>query len=168
MRKVYFVLSLILILLLASCTTNKKDEFKPLGIDKLISYRLSKKYKVVEKIYYKDDNKTLIEKSYGMKDDERRFTIRIFSYKNKDLISDYVINADDYINYMTHKKEMKIKGYKFFVGYTGQDDFEDVIARAYVRYNDYVLQISMSNSDDFITDKQYEDFIKIIKTIEFK
>ena len=48
------------------------------------------------------------------------------------------------------------------------DDYDDVIARAYVKYNDYVIQISMSNSDDFITDKQYKDFIAIINTIEFK
>ena len=68
---------------------------------------------------------------------------------------------------LTKKQTMEIDGKTFTVGYSGQDDLDDVIARAYVIVGDYALQFSMRNFDARVTDKQYNDFITIIKSIKF-
>lgn len=154
------------LLLLVGCRSNQKTT--PESLDKLIDYSILDNYKVSEKIYWNDDNKTLVQISYDNKNNFGRFVIGIFSYKGKDLFSDEKIDVDECINRLTHKKTMKIDNKTFYIGYTGQDDFDDVNARAYVKDGDYVFEFSMSNFDDFITKKQYNEFIEIIKTVELK
>lgn len=145
------------------------EDFTPESLEKLVSYSVLKNYKSIEKLYWNDDSDILIEESYGNNKDDGRFTVSIFSYKNRDAFSDsdYELNAEDYIGYLVNKKTMVIDGKTFTIGYSGMDDFDDVIGRAYVTNGDYVFLFSMSNGDDFITSKQYDDFISMIKTVKF-
>ncbi len=154
------------LLLLVGCRSNQKTT--PESLDKLIDYSILDNYKVSEKLYWNDDNKTLVQISYDNKNNFGRFMVGVFSYKGIDVFSNEKIDIDEYIDYLTHKTTMTINGKTFYIGYTGQDDFDDVNARAYVKDGDYVFEFSMSNFDDFITKTQYREFIEMLKTVELK
>lgn len=151
-------------------TVVEDDNYIPDSLDNLITYDVLKDYKEIERYNFTDESDILREVSYDSLKDDGRFTVTIFSYKNRDvgIECEEEIYVDEYINRLTHKEQLIIDNKTFYVGYTAQDDHEDVIARAYVKNNDYVFEFIMSNFDNFITKKQYEDFIKMIKTVKFK
>lgn len=181
MKRKILLICLIALILLVGCKKKTEEtvendinpvdveDFIPESLDKLVSYTVLKNYKTIEKLYWNDDSDILIEVSYGGKEDEGRFTASIFSYKNRDaaIEGENEIDAEDYIGNLVKKQTMVIDGRTFVVGYSGQDDFDDVIGRAYVIDGDYAFLFSMSNADDFITEKQYNEFISMIKTIKF-
>ena len=183
MRKSLVFLLIVLVLLVSLTGCKKKEEeevidtpveeiedYIPEDLNDLISYSVLKNYKSIEKLYWNDDSDILVEESYGSKTDEGRFTASIFTYKKRDAFiePDREIDAEDYIGHLVKKNTMVIDGRTFTIGYSGEDDIDDVIGRAYVTNGDYVFLFSMSNADERITEKQYNDFISILKTIKFK
>jgi hypothetical protein len=153
------------------------DSFVIESLDSLISYKMLDDY-VEGDTYYLSDfneestqenkNNVIVEKYYESKKSYGYFSALIFSYKNKDIFPENnSIDENDYINNLVKKTTMTIDNHQFTIGYSGEDDLDDVIGRAYVRHNDYVFLFSMSNSDDPITEEQYNEFIKIISSIKF-
>jgi len=138
------------------------------GIEELISYKVLKNYKKVDEQKL-DKNDLVYEINYEDSKNEGYFTVGIFSYKGIDFLNDEreVLDENEFIYSLTKSSTLEVDGYTFDVGYSGQDDHENVIARAYVKYGDYVIELSMRKSDDFITDKQYEEFIEMVKSVKF-
>ena len=138
------------------------------GIEELISYKVLKNYKKVDEQKL-DKNDLVYEINYEDSKNEGYFTVGIFSYKGIDFLDDEreVLDENEFIYSLTKSSTLEVDGYTFDVGYSGQDDHENVIARAYVKYGDYVIELSMRKSDDFVTDKQYEEFIEMVKSVKF-
>ena len=183
MKKDNFVIYFILILLLAIVIVYKnrtpiieREEPKivedtgstPRNINELISYDLLDDYKYINKEYWDQEETIVREESYESQKNYGYFTASIFSYKNIDPYTEGKIFVNEYINNLVHKNTIVIDGKIFYVGYSGLEDVEDAIGRAYVTYGNYVFEFSMTNNDESITEEQYDDFINIIKSIKFK
>lgn len=164
------LLSLFLFSILTITGCKNKKEDLPKSMDDIISYTVLDNYKLSESYYWDEEETILTEKCYDANNHFGRFTASMFSYKKKDagISGENKVDEKEYIDALTHKKTMIIDDRTFIVGYSGLDDFDDVIGRAYVKEGDYVFMFSMSNFDDFITKEQYNDFINMLKTIKFK
>ena len=165
----------ILLILTILLFTNKKSNELPKTLDDLITYSILDDYELIEEIYYHDSEEDrneniIVEKSYEKANDSGRFTLSIFSYQNKEVVvhSDNIINYEDKINSLVKTQKTMIDNHEFTIGFSGLDDFADVIGRAYVKKDDYIFLFSMKNFDSHLTDEQYNDFITMIKTIKFK
>lgn len=175
-RIIISLIIIILIILVPLFTTDiskEKDVDKdlPLSIEKLIKYDVLVNYDCIGYLYFNDNHKNIvIEKEYQNRNNDGYFTVAIYSYKGKDVGIECQedIDENDYMKHLVHKKEMVIDNQNFLIGYSGQDDVEDVNGRAYVRKGDYVFYFSMQNADVQITQSQYDEFIQMIKTVKFK
>ena len=187
MKKVLFVL-LICLLFIPGC--NKKDEpkkeenkvveeidYNVSSIEDIISYKILNNYKHVDNYTlsdFNDDlelangNNIIVQENYESKDDDGYFSVELFSYKNRDIVGFSEISEDGYIEILVNKTNLKIDEHDFYIGFSSHDDEEKSIVRAYVRHNDYVIRFSESNFDVPVTNKQYNEFIEMIKTVKFK
>jgi len=164
MKKICLLLFMILLL----CSCNKKDEAK--NINELISYDILDYFEKDNYNYVNDGDKTYIESYYSTKN-EGFFQAQIFSYKNKDVFNpneDYSLDENDYIGSLTNLVEMKIDKENFFIGYRGSEEVDNASLVAYVRHKNYVFEFDLSNSEQPISEEQYNDFLVIIQSVKFK
>ncbi len=136
------------------------------GLDQLISYDVLDKY--IDPVEDKtEDDKTLYQVSYNEKKGEGLFQVGIFAFAGKDVVNGEEASAEYIIGELTNSETVEVDGRPFYFGYTGSEEVQDVVAKAYVYYGDYVIVFSMHNGDDKVTSKQYEDFKTMVKSVKF-
>ena len=157
MKKILILLFAIFLL----CSCNKNDEAK--NIDDLISYD-------VQDYFEKGEDNDYIKTYYSNKDSSY-FEVKIFSYKNKEVINktdDYSLDENDYIGSLTDLVQMEISKETFSIGYRGNEESDSKSLVSYVRHKNYVFEFYMNNSESTLTDEQYNDFLVMIQSVKFK
>ncbi len=175
MKKGFLIITIICLLFVTGCN-NKKETKKPneeqksvlKNIKDIISYTIPDTYEYSDSLYLEDETETIVEENYAAKENDGYLQISIFSYKNRDLFSDETIDENEYIRTLAKREEISIDNKLFSIGYASGDDYEEFNGKALVRTGDYVIEFTMSNFDNPITEEQFNDLKEIIKTVKFK
>lgn len=157
MKKILILLFAIFLL----CSCSKNDEAK--NIDDLISYD-------VQDYFEKGEDNDYVKAYYSTKDSSY-FEVKIFSYKNKEVINktdDYSLDENDYIGSLTDLVQMEISKETFSIGYRGNEESDSKSLVSYVRHKNYVFEFYMNNSESTLTDEQYNDFLIMLQSVKFK
>ena len=164
-KKIFFVISAIICLLIAVIVIAPAYFITPQSIDTLLRTNLSEDWEPNDLI--ESEERIDVEETYISDNNGGYLSLSIFSYKDRDIWSKPYKKTDwkKQVRLLSSVKKIKINDNIWYVGTSSSDDMPDMVLCAFVKKGDYVFECRLNNFDEQVTDHQKKIFPEILESI---